>query len=112
MAISATHKQTVFTVGDTVGVHHQFVSKGKTQRQIFTGVVIAIKGRGVGRTFMVRKLASDNVGVERIWPLHSPNLIKIELKKKGTPRRAKLYYLRKRTGRTALRVKITKKKTH
>ena len=105
MAISAKHDKTSFNVGDTIIVKHKFVEEGKTLSQTFVGIVISIKGRGKGKTFTVRKIAADSVGVEKIWPLHSPNITKITVRKKGNPRRAKLYYLRQRKGKLALRVK-------
>lgn len=71
----------------------------------FEGIVIARKGKGAGRTFTVRKIASHNVGVERIFPLHSPLLTEVETLREGKVRRSKLYYLRDRTGRAATRVK-------
>jgi large subunit ribosomal protein L19 len=111
MAIKAVHQQTSFQVGDTVKVHHKFQVNDKTQTQVFEGVVIAIKGRGVSKTFTVRKIAADAIGVEKIWPLHNPNLIKIEVKRRGKVRRAKLYYLRERIGKGALKVNPAKPKT-
>jgi len=108
MALKATINQAEFAVGDTVRVHHQFKDKDKTQTQVFEGIVIKIKGRQLGKSFTVRKIAADSVGVEKIWPVHSPNIKKIIVKKKGNPRRSKLYYLRSRKGREALKVKSVK----
>jgi len=108
MALKATINQTEFAVGDTVRVHHQFKDKDKTQTQVFEGIVIKIKGRQLGKSFTVRKIAADSIGVEKIWPVHSPNIKKIIVKKKGNPRRSKLYYLRSRKGREALKVKSVK----
>jgi len=108
MTLKATINQTEFAVGDTVRVHHQFKDKDKTQTQIFEGIVIKIKGRELNKSFTVRKIAADGIGVEKIWPVHSPNIKKIIVKKKGNPRRAKLYYLRKRKGREASKVKAVK----
>jgi len=105
MALTAQFKDTTFSVGDTVAVHHKVVEKGKERTQVFEGVVIAIKGRRPGTTFTVRRIASDGVGVERIWPLASPVLEKIVVKRKGKVRRAKLYYLRQRLGKRATLVK-------
>lgn len=95
-------------VGDIVKVHHQVLEKDSKRLQIFSGVVISIKGHPPNKTFTVRKIASTGIGVERIWPVNSPWLNKIEIKKKGKVRRAKLYYLRKRVGKKATRVKIKK----
>lgn len=83
-----------FNPGDTVNVHVRVVEGDKERIQQFQGVVIAKRGSGVNSTFTVRKV-SDGVGVERIFPLHSPRIAKIERVKEGKVRRAKLYYLRK-----------------
>lgn len=107
MALKAKHQDTDFKVGDTIRVKHQFLSGEKTQSQTFEGVVIAIKGRGIGRTFTVRKISADSVGVEKIWPLLSPNVLKVTIKKAGKVRRAKLYYLRQRIGKLALATKAS-----
>jgi len=82
-----------FKVGDTVNVHVRVVEGDKERIQQYQGVVIARRGEGMGATFTVRKV-SDGVGVERIFPLHSPRIAKIEKVKEGSVRRAKLYYLR------------------
>jgi large subunit ribosomal protein L19 len=73
--------------------------------QPYQGIVIAIKGSGVSKTFTVRKIGADGVGVERIFPFHSPNIENIRIVKKGKVRRAKLYYLRDRVGKKATRIK-------
>ena len=86
--------------GDTVRVHVKIVEGDKERIQVFEGVVIGIKGGGLRETFRVRKV-SYGIGVERIFPLHSPRLDKIEIVKKGRVRRAKLYYLRERKGKAA-----------
>jgi len=90
-------------VGDTVKLHLKIKEASKERTQIFEGRVIAIKGQGIGRTITVRKI-SYGVGVERIVPLHSTLLEKIEIVKRGTVRKSKLFYLRKRVGRRALKV--------
>ncbi len=89
---------TAFKIGDTVDVHVKIVEGEKERIQIFSGIVIARKGKGVNEAFTVRRLVG-NEGVERVWPLHSPSLDKIEVKKSGKVRRAKLYYLRDRVGK-------------
>jgi large subunit ribosomal protein L19 len=82
-----------FSPGDTVNVHVRVIEGEKERIQQFQGVVIGRRGAGMNATFTVRKV-SDGVGVERIFPLHSPRLAKIERVKEGSVRRAKLYYLR------------------
>ena len=94
-----------FKVGDTVRVSYKIVEGGKVRTQPFQGIVIAMKGAGSSKTFTVRKIGADNVGVERIFPFQSPNIDKIKLMKRGKVRRAKLYYLRERVGRKATRIK-------
>ncbi len=89
-----------FGPGDTVNVHIRVVEGDKERIQQFKGVVIAIRGGGTRKTFTVRKV-SNGVGVERIFPLHSPKIVKIEVLRRGHVRRAKLYYLRQRSGKSA-----------
>lgn len=107
MSLKAKHGETIFSVGDTVRVKHQFFVGDKAQAQTFEGVVMAIKGRGEGKTLTVRKISADAVGVEKIWPLLSPNILNITVKKPGKVRRSKLYYLRKRVGKQALATKAS-----
>ena len=87
-------------IGDTVKVHVKIREGDKERIQLFEGTVIARKGSGVSETFTVRRL-SYGVGVERVFPLHSPNVAKIELVRHGRVRRSKLYYLRDRVGKAA-----------
>lgn len=89
-----------FSPGDHIKVHVRVVEGDKERIQPFEGDVISIKGSGVTRTFMVRKMSSG-VGVERIFPVNSPKIAKIEVLKKGDVRRAKLYYLRNLSGKAA-----------
>ncbi len=97
-----------FGIGDTIKVHFKII-EGATERvQIFEGVCIAKNNEGLRKTFTVRKI-SYGVGVERVFPLHSPRIQKIELVRLGKIRRAKLYYLRDRVGKAA-KVKETIKK--
>ena len=93
-----------FNVGDSVRVHTKVVEGDKERIQIFSGVVIGKRGRGLNETFTVRRI-SYGEGVERIFPLHSPRVDKIEVERKGSVRRAKLTYLRKRLGKGATLVK-------
>lgn len=94
-----------FNVGDTVLVNYKIIEGDKTRVQPFTGIVIARKGSGISRTFTVRKIGAAGVGVERIFPEKSPNIESIKVKSKGKVRRAKLYYLRNRVGKAAIKVK-------
>lgn len=89
-----------FQPGDTINVHVRVVEGDKERIQQYQGVVIAMQGGGSGRTFTVRKV-SNGVGVERIFPLFSPKIAKIERIREGQVRRAKLYYLRERRGKAA-----------
>ena len=95
---------TPFNVGDTVKVHTRVVEGGKERIQIFAGIVLARRGSGVNASFTVRKI-SYGEGVERVFPLHTPRIAKIEVTSKGKVRRAKLHYLRERVGKRALLVK-------
>ncbi len=115
---SENKKSVDFHVGDTVRVHYRLIEKektaGKTKRevkvetrerlQVFEGIVLAISGRVENIMFTVRRISTDAVAVERIFPLNSPWIRKLEVKKRGEVRRAKLYYLRGRTGRAAVKL--------
>lgn len=89
-----------FRVGDTVRVHGKIKEGNRERIQIFEGVVLKKQGGGNRATFTVRK-SSNGVGVEKTWPLHSPNVVKVEVIRHGKVRRAKLTYLRQRTGKSA-----------
>jgi large subunit ribosomal protein L19 len=89
-----------FAPGDLVRVHTKIVEGGKSRIQRFQGTVIMTKGDGLTKTFTVRKV-TEGVGVERTFPIHSPNVSKIELLRKGKVRRAKILYLRERRGKAA-----------
>ena len=97
-----------FNVGDSVKVHTKVVEGDKERIQVFAGVVIGRRGRGLNETFTVRRI-SYGEGVERIFPIHSPRVEKVEVERKGTVRRAKLTYLRKRIGKGATMVKEKEK---
>lgn len=97
---SMKEKVPVFNVGDSVRVGVSIKEGEKERVQIFEGTVIAKKHGGISETFIVRKI-SNGIGVERIFPLHSPNVKTIEVVRKGKVRRAKLYYLRNRVGKAA-----------
>ncbi len=87
-----------FRIGDIVDVHCKIVEGDKERIQVFTGTVIARKGHGLSEMFTVRRIVAGE-GVERIFPLHSPNVVNIVPVRSGKTRRAKLYYLRERTGK-------------
>ena len=87
------------SVGDTIDVHQRIIEGGKERTQVFQGVLIGMKGRGINRMITVRRIVA-NEGVERIFPLHSPKVAKIEIVRHGDARRAKLYYLRDRVGKS------------
>ena len=89
-----------FEIGDTIVVHNKIKEGSRERIQLFDGVVIAKKGGGIAETFTVRRV-SYGVGVERVFPVHSPNVAKVELVRNGRIRRAKLYYLRDRVGKAA-----------
>jgi len=95
---------TAFRVGDTIKVHTRVIEGDKERIQIFAGIVIARKGSGLNEAFTVRKI-SYGEGVERVFPLHSPKVAKIEVTKQGKVRRARLHYLRSRQGKEAVSVK-------
>lgn len=89
-----------FEVGDTVKVHYRIVEGSRERIQVFEGIVIAINNKGAGKSFTVRRISYD-VGVERVFPLYSARIARIEPIRKGKIRRAKLYFLRERTGKSA-----------
>src|SRR5262252_4286963 len=99
-SIYTQKEQPDFRAGDTVRVHVRVVEGDKERIQVFQGVVIGRRGGGTRETFTVRKI-SGGIGVERIFPLHSPIIDRIEVERKGAVRRAKLYYLRARKGKAA-----------
>jgi large subunit ribosomal protein L19 len=93
-----------FRVGDAVRVHTRVIEGDKERIQIFAGIVIGRRGRGLNETFTVRRI-SYGEGVERVFPLHSPRIAKIEVEKQGRVRRARLNYLRTRKGKEATAVR-------
>lgn len=97
-----------FKAGDTLKVGITIKEGDKVRTQYFEGVCIALRGSGVGKTFCVRKIAANNVGVEKIFPLYSESLASIEVLRIGRVRRAKLYYLRDKKGKSA-RIKEVRK---
>ncbi len=104
-ASSLKSQPPAFAIGDTVDVHTRILEGEKERIQIFNGVVIAKSGAGSREMFVVRRIVAGE-GVERKFPLHSPKIAKVEVKRSGVSRRAKLYYLRDRSGKsTRLREK-------
>lgn len=100
-----TYNDTEVSTGDTLRVHQEITEGAKTRVQIFEGIVIAIKNRGNGKSFTIRKIGSNSIGVEKIYPVNLPSIKKIEVKRKGLVRRSKLYFLRERIGKAATRIK-------
>ena len=98
--IRPVERKVDFEIGDTVRVHYKIIEGTKERIQVYEGVVIAIDNKGQNKTFTVRKLSFD-VGVERIFPVLSPKIAKIEVVRKSVVRRAKLYFLRERKGKSA-----------
>jgi len=96
--LKPTEEFSDFSVGDTIDVHVRIIEGDKERIQVYQGVLIAAKGRGINRTITVRRIVA-NEGVERIFPLHSPRIAKIEVVRRGDARRAKLYFLRNRVGK-------------
>jgi len=99
-----------FGVGDTVRVHTKVSEGDKDRIQVFTGVVIGRRGHGINETFTVRRI-SHGEGVERVFPVHSIRIDKVEVERRGTTRRAKLTYLRKRVGKGAVAVRELERRT-
>ena len=103
--ISGKFNDTDIHIGDTLKIFTKVIEGDKTRIQAFEGILISLRGRGENKTFTVRKIGAGAIGVERTWPLDSNTLVKIEVKKSAKKvRRAKLYYLRNRIGREAIRV--------
>ncbi len=105
MAKYFTYNNTEISVGDTVKVGFNVKEGDKTRQQIFEGIIIAVDNREAGKAFTVRKIAAGGIGVERIVPVSSPSLGSIEIVAKGDVRRAKLFYMRDRIGRQAMKIK-------
>ena len=108
MALSAVHGATEFSIGDIVRVHQRIQEGDKTRIQVFEGMAIAIRGERGNKSFVVRRIGNGGIGIERIFPLLSPVIEKVEVKSKGNVRRSKLYYLRKKSAREV--AEVTKKR--
>ena len=106
MAIQTTHKETKFGVGDTVRVHQKIQEGEKSRVAVFEGMVMGVKGEGENKTFTVRRIGSQKIGIEQIFPLFSPLLEKVEVKRHGVRgvRQAKLYFTRKQSKRQVERI--------
>jgi len=96
--IQVPDRKITFEIGDTVKVHYKIIEGTRERIQIFEGIVIAIDGKGMNKTFTVRKISFE-IGVERVFPVYSPKIAKVETARKGKVRRAKLYFLRERKGK-------------
>ncbi len=100
MAITASHNEVAFGVGDVIRVRQQIIEGGKkTRSQVFEGMVIGIKGEGTGKSFTVRRIGSQKIGIEQIYPLNSPLIEEIHVVREGKRgiRQAKLYYTRRKS---------------
>lgn len=98
------------SIGDTINVHARIVEGEKERIQVFQGVLISRRGRGINEMITVRRIV-DDIGVERTWPLHSPIIAQFEVVRRGDARRAKLYYLRDRVGKSR-RLRDRRRKMH
>ncbi|MDA1079866.1 MAG: 50S ribosomal protein L19 [bacterium] len=105
MAQFFIHNDITVNVGDTARVHEEISEGDKKRTQIFEGIIIAIRNRGTGQSFIIRKIGANSIGVEKIFPINVPTLKKIEIKSRGSVRRSKLYYLRERIGKAATRIR-------
>jgi large subunit ribosomal protein L19 len=108
MANFLTYQDKRIAVGDRILVKQVVKEDDKSRIQIFEGLLISVRGQGDNQSFVVRKIAAGNIGVERIFPVQSPHIESIEVKSRGNVRRANLSYLKARVGRSALRVKENK----
>ncbi|BBE30680.1 50S ribosomal protein L19 [Tepiditoga spiralis] len=92
-----------FRPGDTVKVYAKVIEGGRERIQAYEGIVLQIRGAGMGKTFTVRRIGADGIGVERVFPMHSPVIDKVEVTRKGKVRRAKIYYIRKIRGKIKIK---------
>lgn len=106
MALKVLHKNTKFGVGDTIQVTQNIVEGKKSRKQTFEGIVIGIKGKGVGKTFTLRKIGSGQIGIEKIYPLAAPTIETVKVVREGIKgvRRSKLYYLREKSRRESEKI--------
>jgi len=105
MAQFLTYQDQKISVGDTLRIH-QTIKEGDKQRvQVYEGILIAVKNAGSGKSITVRRISTANIGVEKIFPLNSPSIKKIEVKRHGDVQKSKLYYLRGRIGKAATKIR-------
>lgn len=105
MSQFVTFKDQAVSSGDTIRISQEIIEGDKKRLQVYEGIVIAIKNRGLGKSITVRKIGSNGIGIEKIFPIALPSVKKVELKRQGQVRRGKLYYLRDRVGKAATRIK-------
>jgi large subunit ribosomal protein L19 len=105
MAQYLAYNDETLSIGDTIRVHQEIVEGSKARIQVFEGILIAISGKENGKSFTVRKIGANSVGVEKIFPVSLPSIKKIEVKRRGQVRRSKLYYLRDKIGKSATKIK-------
>lgn len=108
MALSFTLQDQEVNIGDTVAIHQSIIEGKKSRIQVFEGIVIAIQNRQENKTFVVRKIATAGIGVEKIFPVNLPSISKIVVKRNSIVRRSKLYFLRDRVGKQATKLKEKK----
>lgn len=109
MSHTLTLKDKKVKIGDTIAIHYKFKEGQKAKDQVFTGILIKVRGNEDNKMFTVRKMTKDNIGVERIFPIISPFIDKVELVKTGKVRRSKLYFVR-RLSDSQIRERIMKQK--
>jgi len=99
MALNISYKDSQFSIGDIVRVHQKIQEDAKTRIQVFEGTVMAISGQGSSKSFTVRRIGAGNIGIERIFPILSPVIDKVEVKTIGRVRRSKIYFIREKSAR-------------
>ncbi|MDO5561835.1 MAG: 50S ribosomal protein L19 [bacterium] len=99
------YQEQKISVGDTIAVSQEIAEGEKKRTQVFEGILMAVSGSGAGQAITVRKISAHNVAVEKIFPIQLPSIKKIEVKRRGSVRRSKLYYLRDKIGKSATKIK-------
>ena len=105
MSNTLNYQDQQLSIGDTIAIYQNIVEGGKSRVQMFEGVLIAIQNREENKTMVVRKIATGGIGVEKIFPVQLPSIAKIVVKRRGMVRRSKLYHLRSRVGKDAVKIK-------